>query len=137
MAWEHFHHQADIGIRGTGTTLEEAFEGGAAALMAVICSPETVQPVDRVEIECEAEEKDLLFADWINALIYEMDVRKMLFGRFDIAIGNHTLTGRAWGEKINPDRHKLAVEVKAATFMELKVYKNKDDQWVAQCVVEV
>ena len=25
--WEHFHHQADIGIRGIGDSLEQAFEG--------------------------------------------------------------------------------------------------------------
>jgi len=135
--WQHFHHQADIGIRGIGDSLEEAFAGGAQALMAVICSPEIVQSIDCVEIECEGEEKDLLFADWINTLIYEMDVRKMLFSRFEVAIENHTLTGRAWGEKTDPDRHELAVEVKAATFMELKAYKNNDGQWVAQCVVDV
>lgn len=135
--WEHFHHQADIGIRGIGKTLSEALEEGAAALMAVICSPETVEPKDCVEIECEADETDLLFADWINALIYEMDIRKMLFSRFEVQIEKHKLIGTAWGEKVDADRHELAVEVKAATFMELKAYKNNDGQWVAQCVVDV
>ena len=137
MAWQHFHHQADIGIRGIGATLEEAFVGGAHALMAVICSPETVEATECVEIECEAEETDLLFADWINALIYEMDVRKMLLSRFEVSIDNHKLTAKAWGETCDPDRHEFAVEVKAATFMELKAYKNDDDQWVVQCVVDV
>jgi tRNA nucleotidyltransferase (CCA-adding enzyme) len=135
--WEHFHHQADIGIRGMGQTLEEALEQGAVALMAVICSPEKVETKECVEIECEAEEKDLLFADWINALIYEMDVRKMLFGKFEVAIENHKLTGRAWGEPVDFDRHKIAVEVKAATYMELKAYKDDGGQWVVQCVVDV
>jgi SHS2 domain-containing protein len=135
--WEHFHHQADIGIRGVGATPAEAFAGGAQALMGVICSPETVQPKEAVEIECEAEEMDLLFADWINALIFEMDVRKMLFGRFEVAIENHKLTAKVWGEKTDPDRHELAVEVKAATYMELKAYKNDNGQWVVQCVVDV
>lgn len=135
--WEHFHHQADIGIRGVGATHAEAFEDGAAGLMAVICSPDKVQPTECVEIECEADEMDLLFADWINALIYEMDVRKILFSRFEVGIENHKLTAKAWGEKIDPDRHELAVEVKAATFMELKAYKNNDGQWVVQCVVDV
>jgi tRNA nucleotidyltransferase (CCA-adding enzyme) len=135
--WEHFHHQADIGIRGIGQTLEEAFEDGAAALMAVICSPDTVEAKECIKIECKAEKKDLLFADWINALIYEMDVRKMLFRRFEVTIENHKLTAKAWGEKTDPDRHELAVEVKAATFMELKAYKNDDGQWVVQCVVDV
>jgi tRNA nucleotidyltransferase (CCA-adding enzyme) len=135
--WQHFHHQADIGIRGIGKTLEEAFEQGAAALLAVICSPDNVEPKEAVEIQVEAEEKDLLFADWINALIYEMDVRKMLFSRFDVHLENDRLTAAAWGEKCDPDRHELAVEVKAATYMELKVFENENNQWVAQCVVDV
>jgi len=135
--WQHFHHQADIGIRGVGDTLDRAFEEGAAALMAVICSPEKVEPKEAVEIQVESEEKDLLFADWINALIYEMDVRKMLFCRFEVHIHNHRLSATCWGEKTDPDRHELAVEVKAATFMELKVYENENNQWVAQCVVDV
>lgn len=135
--WEHFHHQADIGIRGIGKTLGEAFESGAVALMEVICSPDKVMPTECVEIECQADEKDLLFADWINALIYEMDVRKMLFGKFEVAIKNHKLTSKAWGEPVDFDRHEIAVEVKAATFMELKAYKDMNEQWIVQCVVDV
>ena len=135
--WEHFHHQADIGIRGVGDTLDKAFEEGAVALMAVICSPDKVEPKKAVQIQCESNEKDLLFSDWINALIYEMDVRKMLFSRFEVHIQNHRLSATALGEKTDPDKHELAVEVKAATFMELKVYEDTNRQWVAQCVVDV
>jgi len=139
MTWEHFHHLADIGIRGIGDTLEQAFEEGAKALMAVICSPDKVEPKVAVRVECEADEKDLLFADWINLLIYEMDVRKMLFNRFEVSIDNHNhkLSARAWGEPVDHERHETAVEVKAATFMELKVLQNEQNQWVAQCVVDV
>ena len=137
MTWEHFHHQADIGIRGIGDSPEQAFEEGAVALMAVICTPEKVRSEKSIEIQCEAEEKDLLFADWINALVYEMDVRKILFGKFEVRIEKHTLFGKAWGDPIDTDRHDPAVEVKAATFMELKVFQNEQNQWVAQCVVDV
>ena len=135
--WGHFHHQADIGIRGIGNTLEKAFEEGAFALMAVICSPDNVEPKEMIEIQCEANEKDFLFADWINALIYEMDVRKVLFSRFEVCIEQHQLSAKVWGEKTDPQEHELAVEVKAATFMELKVFQNSNNQWVAQCVVDV
>ncbi|MBL7215581.1 MAG: archease [Phycisphaerae bacterium] len=137
MVWQHFHHQADIGIRGIGDSLEKAFEEAARGLMAVICSPETIEPKEAVQIQCEADENDMLFADWINALIYEMDVRKMLFSRFEVRIHNHQLSAKAWGEKTDPEKHKLAVEVKAATFMELKVFLDSNNQWVAQCVVDV
>lgn len=135
--WEHFHHQADIGIRGIGRTLEEAFEDGATALMAVICSPEKVHPRNAVHIRCQADESDLLFIDWINAVIYEIDTRKMLFSRFEVHLDGSQLSAVAWGEPADPDKHELAVEVKAATYMGLKVFLNPQQQWVAQCVVDV
>lgn len=42
MAWQTFPHEADIGVRGTGATIDEAFAGAAQALTAVICDPATV-----------------------------------------------------------------------------------------------
>ena len=135
--WEHFQHIADVGVRGIGPTLEEAFAQGACALAAVILDIDAVQPIRRIDVQCEADEPDLLFAEWLNTLIYEMDVRKMLFGRFEVAIEGTTLSGRAWGEPFDPHRHPINVEVKAATYMELKVYQRNDGLWVAQCVVDV
>ena len=135
--WEHFHHLADIGVRGAAPTIEEAFEDAAFALMAVICDPGKVAPKTAVEIRCDAPEEDILLADWLNALIYEMDVRKMLFSKFHVRIAGENLSAVAWGEKADPARHQTAVEVKAATYMELKVVKNSDGQWIAQCVVDV
>ena len=32
LSYEYFEHQADIGIRGKGTTLAEAFEQAALAM---------------------------------------------------------------------------------------------------------
>ena len=135
--WEHFHHQADIGVRGIGETIEEAFEEGAAALMAVMCSLEKVEVKEEVIIQCEAEEAELLFADWLNSIIYEMDTRRMLFSRFEVRLNGDKLEGKMWDEKIKPDNHETAVEVKAATYMMLKAEKNSSGKWIAQCVVDV
>ena len=48
--WEHFHHQADIGVRGQAESMEAAFEEAAAALTSVICDIGTVETKDAVEI---------------------------------------------------------------------------------------
>ena len=135
--WEHFHHQADIGIRGTGETLDQAFAEGAMALTAVVCDPLKVQAAECVEIICQGDDPEYLFFDWISAIIYEMDIRKMLFGRFEVTIDGSQLRAKAWGESIDADRHDIAVEVKAATFMLLKVYQDPEERWVTQCVVDV
>ncbi len=136
--WEHFHHQADVGIRGFGPTPQAAFEQAARALTAVISELEDVHPDQEVAISCEAPDLELLLVDWLNALVYEMATRQWLFSRFEVELSDAShLTARAWGEPVDRARHQPAVEVKAATYAELSVKKQQADEWVAQCVVDV
>ena len=134
--WEHFYHQADIGIRGVGATLVEAFEEAAIAMMTVICSVDRVEQKEQVEVECADSDTELLFVDWLNALIYEMATRRMLFGRFEVTVEGDVLKGKAWGETADPEKHETAVEVKGATYTQLRVGA-EGDKWTAQCVVDV
>ncbi len=135
--WELFSHPADIGIRGFGPTREEAFAQAAIALTAVITDPEKVEPRDAVEIVCREEDDELLFMSWLSSLLYEMGTRGMLFGRFEIAPIEGGLRARAWGEPVDVEKHEPAVEVKAATYAGLKVEKDRNGNWLAQCIVDV
>ncbi|HUT29368.1 MAG TPA: archease [Sedimentisphaerales bacterium] len=135
--WEHFEHEADVGIRGIGATKEEAFQQAAVALTAVITQPEKVAAKEEVAVTCTAPDDELLLVDWLNGLLYEMGTRRMLFGRFEVKIEGGELMGRAWGEKIDVSRHEPVVEVKAATYTELSVRQDAEGVWVAQCIVDV
>ncbi|MCX8087089.1 MAG: archease [Rhodocyclaceae bacterium] len=137
IAWETFPHEADIGVRGFGDTLAEAFAGAALALTAVICDPAKVGACETAAFECAAPEDELLLIDWLNALIYAMATRRLLFSRFAVEIADHRLRATAWGEPIEAARHEPAAEVKGATFCELAVKKLPDGRWLAQCVVDV
>jgi tRNA nucleotidyltransferase (CCA-adding enzyme) len=134
--WEHFPHEADVGVRGFGATAAEAFEQAALALTAVVTRTE-VEPKIRVEVSCEAPDLELLFVEWLNAIIYEMAVRGMLFGRFAARIEGSRLTGDLWGEPVDVERHAPACEPKGATYTALKVATDKDGIWSAACVVDV
>jgi tRNA nucleotidyltransferase (CCA-adding enzyme) len=135
--WELFPHEADVGLRGFGPTREAAFEQAALALTATLTDPKTVQPRDMVEIACAAPDDELLLVDWLNALVYEMAIRKMLFGRFAVRIADGRLSGEASGEPVDVARHAPAAEVKGATYTELRVAQRGDGSWLAQCVVDV
>ncbi len=135
--WEHFSHRADIGVRGCGNSLGAAFEQAALALTAVIADPVEVADRIPVSIECEAPDRELLLTDWLNALIYQMALRRMLFGRFSVSIQGHRLQATAWGEPIDRKRHHPRVEIKGATYTDLHVGRNADGEWTAQCVVDV
>ncbi len=135
--WEHFRHGADIGVRGIGPTLEAAFEQAALALTAVVCAPERIVARNAVEVACAAPDPEFLLVDWLNAVIYEMAVRRMLFSRFQVRIQGETLRGTLHGEPVDVARHEPAVEVKGATYTELRVFQDPSGAWVAQCVVDV
>lgn len=135
--WEHFPHGADVGIRGIGASLAAAFEQSALAMTAVMVNPDVVVPKTCVDIACEAPNDELLLVDWLNALIYETDTRRMLFSRFHVTVGNRHLSARVCGEPIDPTRHRIAVEVKGATYTALRVAKGCDDLWYAECVIDV
>ncbi len=136
-AWEHFPHEADIGVRGLGASKEEAFEQAALALTAVILDPQELTAEQVVEVMCEAPDDELLLVDWLNTLVYEMATRRLVFGRFEVHIDGHRLHAKAWGEPIDVARHQPAVEVKGATLTSLRVGQEAGGSWVAQCVVDV
>ena len=136
IRWEHFSHGADIGVRGIGPTPACAFTQAALALTAVVTNPARVTPATAVTVRAQAPDRELLLVDFLNALIFEMATRNMLFGRFDVQIEDSHLQATAWGEPIDLTRHHPAVEVKGATYTALRVAQ-KGKEWLAQCVVDV
>ena len=135
--WEHYPHEADMGVRGHGASREQAFEQAGLALTAVIADLDRIAPRDPVEIRCEAPDAELLFVDWLNSLVYEMATRHMLFSRYVVHLDGTRLTATAWGEPIDRTRHQPAVEVKGATYTGLHVAQAVDGHWVAECIVDV
>ncbi|MGB8327301.1 MAG: archease [Steroidobacteraceae bacterium] len=134
--WEHFPHDADVGVRGIGATEAEAFEQAALALTAVVTDLADVTAREPVTVECDALDHELLFAEWLNRLIYEMSTRRMLFSRFSVQLDGAALHAQAWGEPVDPARHHPAVEIKGATYTALRVARERDE-WIAQTVVDV
>ena len=135
--WEHFPHAADVGVRGLGATLEQAFGQAALAMTAVVADPASVAPDRMIRLSCDAPDVEMLLVDWLNALVFEMATRRMLFSRFEVSVNGRHLDAKAWGEALDPVRHHPAVEVKGATYTALDVARQPDGGWLAQCVVDV
>ena len=134
--WQHFSHEADLGICGWGATLSAAFEEAGEALTAAVTHA-TVRPDVEVHVSCRAPNLELLFVEWLNAIIYEMAVRNMIFSRYKVSIDESQLMGTLWGEPIDVPRHEPACEPKGATYTELRVTQTQEKGWVARCVVDV
>lgn len=137
MGWEHFSHEADVGIRGRGATMAEAFAEAGRALTGVVTDPAGVRDGSTLAIRVQADDPEMLLFDWLNALVYEMATRHVLFARFDVRIDGDRLQATVGGEPVDVVRHQPAVEVKGATWTGLRVARDEDGTWIAQCVVDV
>ncbi len=148
MVYKTFPHKADIGIRGIGKTITESFSEIAKCLFLVQTDIKKIKSLKKVKIKVKAKNIEELLIEFLNSLLLKSTTKEMFFSQFKIKIIKPTLKLQkdfileceAMGEKINPKKHELKLEVKACTYSELKVYefkKGKDKKWISQCVVDV
>jgi SHS2 domain-containing protein len=141
VPYEYLDHQADLGIRGIGTTLQEAFSQGAQAMLAAMADLRTVRPQRAVRQRCSAPDIPSLFVEWLNELLYQREVNGWLFASAQVTRLERDneawiLEGMAYGEPIDVDRHEIYTEVKAATYGGLE-YQQRAGQHIIQCIIDL
>jgi SHS2 domain-containing protein len=146
---EHFEHKADIGVRGVGNTLEQAFEEAGVALTEILTDTSRINPKKAHKMELQSTDYAALLVDFLNELLYLKDKKKMLYSKFRINLGKTNVVGETgavkemvtlkatvFGEKINYNKHNMKTDAKAATYSELFAGE-KNGKFIAQCVVDV
>ncbi len=145
LGFETFEHVADIGIRGFGQTVEDAFANAARAMFALMVEDlSSVRPDQSLDIHAESMDLEGLLVSWLNELLAQWGINGLVFSEFSPKITQKAGSeGKRWivtatirGEPFSPRRHGRGIEVKGATFSELHVGL-KDGTWIAQCVVDV
>jgi len=134
---ELFEHTADLGLRARAPDLNTLFAEAAACLFsAVLDNVAEIRPNQQVEIAVPGTDREFLLYDWLRDLLREADERGMVFGQFAVTVTDTGLTGTAWGEPLDRDRHHLSREVKAITCHELKV-EQVEGGWLAEVIVDI
>ena len=141
MPYEYLDHQADIGVRGIGSTPKEALAEGARAMLHIMVNPKTVMSTVNIPLRCEADDLESLFVAMLNELLYLREVKDTTLIDFRITRMQErqdgwVLEGIATGEPLNPARHEFLTEVKAATYFGL-VYYVENGRHIIECVVDV
>jgi SHS2 domain-containing protein len=135
---EIFEHTADLGLRIRAASLTDLFaEAGEALFGLIIENPDAVQPKQSHTIELTNPQRDLLFFDWLNELIYLYDAKHVVLGRFDVSVEGDRLRATVYGEPRDEARHHLDHEVKAITYHHLKVEEQPDHTWLAEVIVDI
>ncbi len=134
-----FDHTADLGLRIYATDLADLFRTAAEALFDVIViHRDQVEPLESEQFHLAADSTDALLLDWLNELIFRSETGHLVFGRFDVSVDpdGRSLTARVHGEPIDPQRHGLDHEVKAATHHGVQLVHGQDG-WMAEVILDI
>ena len=134
-AHELFEHDADFGVIGRGTTIEEAFVAAAEATFGIMLDIAAVRALVTVPIEFEEADVELALVTWLNALLGHARDRRVVLGRFELRREGVRWRGSASGEPWRADLER-GTEVKGATLTMLSV-REMDGGWEARCIVDV
>ena len=141
MPYEYLEHQADIGIRAWGPDYPEAVADAIRALAALMVEPQGVETKQEFEASAQAESRDLLAIELLNEVLSLLGLSNLALAD----VGPVEVTGKegSWraqvafrGEPIDPDRHSLGTEVKAATYSGLRLTE-EPNRTTLQCLLDI
>jgi len=135
--FEVFDHTADLGLRVRADDLNSLFAEAARALMSVIVSnPDLVEPRDVLAVTITGRDREYLFVDWLDKVLFLFESKRFLASQFDVTIDADGVSAAVRGEPYDEARHTLAHEVKAVTYHGLKV-EQTESGWLAEVILDI
>jgi SHS2 domain-containing protein len=129
-------HTADVAVEATAATLSAVFAAVGDGLAAAMCADFPDQG-DRFSMTVLAESREALLFDYLDQLIYERDVRRVLPVDNEATVDRDgddwRVTASARGVPLGAID---AREVKAVTYSEMQLAQ-RDDHWDAYVVFDV
>ena len=135
--FEVLDHTADIGLIVFGENLNALFENAGEAFFHLITDLRKVRRRIEKRINIGGESLERLMVDWLSELLYLHDVENLLFKGFEVeSVGEDGLKAVAKGEPFQEGVHVIKTEVKAVTYHQIEVQKEKG-RWRAQIILDL
>lgn len=134
--FEVIEHTADVGIVARGRSLEELFANAAAGMLHFLIDPRSVRAAEQRRVAVEADDLEGLLIAWLNELLVLLNGDGFIPASFDIReVTDRGLAAEVQGERVDPSRHRFRLDVKAATYHQLRIARN--DVWHARIIFDV
>lgn len=126
--FELLDHTGDVALRIRAAGRREFFRTAVRALLSVYVEEGGTGSVGtgrKLPVDLEAEDDEALLVDLLNEAIYLFDVHQFLAA--DLTVSELSLEspvrlrGEFLGEILDPTRHRIATEIKAATYHALEI----------------
>jgi SHS2 domain-containing protein len=129
-------HSGDVGIEAWGASTEELMENITLGLFSLMVRGTVGTGVER-ELSVTSSSQEDLLVDWLSEVIAAASTRGEVYGAVKIrCAGAHEATGVVSGEPLDPGRHELRFEVKAATYHGL-VFERQERGYHARVIFDL
>ena len=132
---------ADAAFEATGSTLEEVLlSAWDATLKTMVENPGSIETKSSRSVSIVQGQPDLLLHDFLQKLIFFKDAKGEILRvkALELVRMNnlYEIKAQLSGERIDPSRHQMNVDVKAVTFYRLAVVEHESG-WRATVVLDV
>ena len=135
--YKTFNHTADLGIEVCGENIKQLFINAGFALFDLITDMNKVEVKTSLPLTIEGMNLEDLMVSWLRELLYLHQVKGYLFRNFAIReMSEEALHAIVKGEKFDSRRHERIREIKAATYHQIKVAREKGT-WISRIVFDI
>jgi len=130
-------HTADIGVVIFGESLPELFQHAAQSFFSVLTELKNIHESESRSFSLDAPGLEELLVSWLNEFLYLFETQGLLFNRFEIKkLSKERLEATAWGEKYTAEKHPIKRIIKAVTFHQLTIQKQRG-RWKTQIIFDL
>lgn len=122
--FEEIEHTADVALRVYGKDLKELLQNAALGMACLICE-ETFLSDENIHhsLEIIADDIEGLLVEWLNELVFLVEVKSFIFQRLEIQTISETyLKAKIYGKIAR----EMKVHIKAVTYHNLNIVETKN-----------
>ncbi|MFQ6010753.1 MAG: archease [Nitrososphaerales archaeon] len=131
---------ADVAFEATARSTSKLFvDAGIAVLATMVLDVASVEKRLVRDVNLETDSLEMLLFKFLEEIIFFKDAENLFFSNLKIKVSKNKkyhLSGQMEGDRIDPKKHELLVDVKAVTMHKFEV-KFVDKQWSARVVLDV
>jgi SHS2 domain-containing protein len=131
-SYKVLEHTADVGIEAVGTDFAEALEKASEGLSSIMVNMKEIETFEMKDIFLEADDEELLVVKWLNEILFYFDSESFVCKKVQVkeikkCDGSYKIQGLFFGKCFDPKEDTMLVHVKAVTYHQLSVIKEKDN----------
>jgi SHS2 domain-containing protein len=120
--YEFLDHTADVIVKATGATLEEAFAEAGRGMYDLVTHGSKIDPIDQVTFAVDSIDREGLLVAFLSELIILHDSEGWVFVDFSVKFKSETeLTAELSGEKFTTEKHEHGIHVKGVSYHMMEI----------------